>query len=395
MIEIPAAVSGRTVTRRGVHLHPTGFHGYWLERADYWVELLQSMGMSWALVLSDSDGAVAPHASVGGRSAVEVLLDGGIIPVVRFLPSNLPRHFEQFAHVETLVAQCEPYGVVPIVQWPNEPGDGWEWVNDIPDDWFPRFTRRWMEFAGLVTERGAIAGFPDGPCYDDDPFPWIEATWPLWEEGRCIYLGHHYALNRPLDYPYDPIQRQGLQWTEEHLREALGPWYDDPGYNDVPLEVMNKARRVGKDPYLTAVDDPTCWRGWEQVDQWMLEHFGKVLAMALTEGGQTPGARAGGGATAEVRYPKPTPENVADFTVQMFDEESPLLFQTPWLLADGDMAGGDQGWPYDAWSTWAFEEYGRLKPVVRALQGTVDVPLAAEKVKAAQGKLGEAVVWLG
>lgn len=394
---VPAEVSGRPVTGRGVHLHPTGFHGFWLERADYWVALLQSMGMSWALVLSDSDGAVAPHASVGGRSAVQVLLDGGMIPVVRFLPSNLPRDFEQMAHVETLVAQCEPYGVQPIVQWPNEPGDPREWTKgETPDDWWPKFLDRWMGFARIVVERGAVAGFPDGPCYEEDPFPFIESTWDLWEDGQAIYLGHHYALNRPLAYPYDNIQRYGLPWTEEDLQDALGDFYDDPGYNDVPLAVMNRARWEQKDPDLTAVEDDTCWRGWERVQSWMELHFGKTLLMALTEGGQTPGARAGGGVTAEVRYPKPTPENVADFTVGMFEAETPMVFQTPWLLADGDMAGGDQGWPYDAWHGWAFSElYGTSKPVIRALQATAPGgETAVELIEGAQVSMDDALLAL-
>ena len=381
----PEMVSGRKVTGRGCHLHPTGHHRAWLEKADHWVSLLQSMNMSFVLCLSDSDGAVVPGPD--GRSAVQVLLDGGIIPVVRFLPSNLPRHFEQMAHVETLVSQCEPYGVTPIVQWPNEPGDGREWTHDVPDDWFSIFINRWMEFAGIVTRRGAIAGFPDGPCYDLDPFPHMAPVWDLWERGDAIYLGHHYGLNRPPGYPYDPIQRLGVQWTEDDLRRALGDFYDNPDFNDVPLEVMNHARREQMDPTLTAVQDDTCWRGWERIEYWMRLHFGKSLAIALTEGGWTPGARAGGGATAEVRYPKPTPDNVADFTLRMFEEPTPMLFQTPWLLADGDMAGGDQGWPYDAWSTWAFGQYGRLKPVVRALQG---IPTAAQEVRAAKGYIGDA-----
>ena len=67
-MNIPTEVSGRKVTRRGVHLHPTGFHGYWLERADYWTDLMKSMGMSWCVCLSDSDGAMVPGVmTLGGQ----------------------------------------------------------------------------------------------------------------------------------------------------------------------------------------------------------------------------------------------------------------------------------------------------------------------------------------
>ena len=67
-------------------------------------------------------------------------------------------------HVETFVSQCEPYNVPAIVQWPNEPGNYREgWPHGVPDDWFAIFMELWMSFAGIVTMRGAIAGFHDGP----------------------------------------------------------------------------------------------------------------------------------------------------------------------------------------------------------------------------------------
>lgn len=385
---IPKEVCGRPVTKRGVHLHATGHHGFWLERAEYWVDLLQSMGMSWAVLLSDSDGAMVPQAAAGGRSAIEVLLDGGIIPVIRFVESNLPRHFEHMDHVVTAVRQYDPYGVTPIFQWPNEPGNGREWVNEVPDNWREIFFDRWLNFCRLVIERGGIAGFPDGPCYDEDPFPRIESTWPWWEDGKCIYLGHFYGLNRPPDYPYDPIQREGLQWSEDDLRQALGQWYDEPAFNDVPLEVMNRKRIEQMSPSLTAIDDDTCWRGFEKIEHWMGLNFGHVLPMALTEGGWTPGARAGGGSNAELRYPKPTPETVADYTLRAFGETTPMLFQCPWLVASGDM-GMDDDWPFDAWHGWAYPEAGspdcpRCKPVMRILQ---DNP--ANGAPTARGKIGE------
>ena len=75
-------------------------------------------------------------------------------------------------------------------------------------------------------------------------------------------------------------------------------------------------------------------------------------------------------------------------------------------LADGDMAGGDQGWPYDAWHGWTFPETGtpdcpRCKPVIRALQEEV-VVTPEQEIVAAQGQiddavllLDEALAWLG
>jgi len=370
---VPEYVSGRKVTKRGVHLHPTGHHGYWLEDPDYWTGKMVSMDISWAVCLTDSDGAMVKYPKAGNRSAIQVLLDAGIIPVIRFAPSNLPRHFPHMDHVSTAVEQCAPYGVTPIFQWPNEPGNYREWVKDVPDNWYWIFLERWQEFAGIVVSRGGIAGFPDGPCYDIDPFPHIAGTWDYWLSGKAIYLGHYYGLNRPPDYPYDPIQREGLQWTELDLQKALGPWYNDPGYNDVPLEIMNQKRIEQADPTLTAIDDDTCWRGFEKVEYWMFLSFQRSVPMALTEGGWTPGARAGGGENSELRYPKPTPDTVAQYTMQVFNEDTPMLFQCPWLLADGDMAGDDQGWPYDAWHGWTFPETGtpdcpRCKPVIRALQ---------------------------
>jgi hypothetical protein len=359
------------------------------------------MGISWVLILSDSDGALQKFQVAGNRSAVQVWLDAGVIPVLRFAPSDLPRPFPHMDHVDEFVRQCEPYGVPAIVQWPNEAGNYREWRRQIvPDNWFEIFMGLWNDFVNnIIIPRGAIAGFPDGPSFDVDPFPYMESTWQHWEDGKCIYLGHFYAHNRPPDYPYDNIQRWGEQWTEAQLKAYMGDFYDNPDYNDIPLDVMNRARVERKDPDLTAVDDDVCWRGFERVDSWMHKHFGRTLAMALTEGGWTPGARAGGNGTSEIRYPKTTPDNVASFTLQAMETETPMIFQAPWLLADGSMACADQGWPYDAWFGWAFMDmYGLAKPVIRVLQE--NPPGGGEdKIKplleSASGLIDEAIDVLG
>jgi len=67
---IPTTVSGRPVGKRGVHLLPFGFHNFWMDNRDYWLDLLVSMNMSWCVALSESDAL-----RISG--AAEALLDAG------------------------------------------------------------------------------------------------------------------------------------------------------------------------------------------------------------------------------------------------------------------------------------------------------------------------------
>lgn len=376
MIPVPSEVSGRPVTPRGVHLVPFGFHDAWLPRADYWIDLLLSMHLSWVLVISEGDAVTKPQPAVGGRSVVQLFLDNGIIPIVRFGGFFLPAPFPHIYHVEVLVNQFAAYDVQPVVQLANEPGDPREWRDgEVPEDWFEWFVGDWFpRTASDVIRAGAVAGFPDGPCYPRDPFPLMASIWPQWEVGNVAYLGHHYGLNRPADYPYDSVTQTGNpKLTEQDLRDALGVFYDDPGYNDVSLARMNEARDTWKQPGLTAVGDDTCWRGWERVQHWMQTHFNKTLLMAMTEGGWTPGARAGSGPGADIRWPKPTPDTVAALTLEAFEAETPMFAQCPWLLASDEMGG--VGWPDDCWvGTSFYNLYGMEKPVVQALRDHPPTP---------------------
>jgi hypothetical protein len=167
--------------------------------------------------------------------------------------------------------------------------------------------------------------------------------------------------------------------------------------NDVSLKVVNNARVNGKQPGLTAVEDDTCWRGWERTQKWMQDAFGFVGFLCETEGGWTPGAVAGTGTWSEklarvaarvkmervaasflarsgrdLRFLKPTPLQVADWTVVAYNTKTPLRFQGHWTVADSTM-GGSGGWDMDAWVTGWYREFGDEfyleLPVIRALQG--------------------------
>ena len=82
-LSIPDQVSGRPITNRGVHLQPFGHHGFWLQQEakdSYWTNLLKSMGISWVVLLTDSDAVRQTHH---GLNPLKTLLDAGIIPIIR------------------------------------------------------------------------------------------------------------------------------------------------------------------------------------------------------------------------------------------------------------------------------------------------------------------------
>jgi len=127
--------------------------------------------------------------------------------------------------------------------------------------------------------------------------------------------------------------------------------------------------------------------------------FGFVVQMALTEGGWVPRDRAGDN-PVDVRWPYTTPRMVAAKTLAMYEDGSPHFAICPWLLADGYMAGGDVGWPFDAWVTWAYaDKYGPEKPVIQVLRDNPPGPpggvgAAIERITAAQGRLDGALAAL-
>lgn len=372
-MQIPTEIAGRPITPRGVHLHPGGHHNDWLRRREYWLSLLTEMHVSWVVAVSASD-----NFRISG--AAEALLQAGIIPIVRFL-YQFPGPWSHGPEVRELARLYERYGAPLIVQFANEPFDDREWEKDRkgrsklpknPDEAWAIIAGRWNEAAQQIVENGGIAGFPDGPCYSRNPFLQIGDPNGYWRDGRAVHLGHFYGKGRPVDYPYDDVSQYGTPLTEDEYRQALDDFADDPAWRDIPLETINEARRRLAHPGKTALDDDTCWRGWEKIQYWSEQAFGFAVPMAMTEGGWVPRDRAGSGADVDIRWPLTTPRMVARKTLEMEAENErlgrPLFALCPWLLADREMGGAD-GWPFDAWVGWAYSDrYGLEKPVVRALK---------------------------
>jgi hypothetical protein len=188
-------------------------------------------------------------------------------------------------------------------------------------------------------------------------------------------LGHFYGKGRPIDYPYDSVSRTGTpQLSYESYMAQLDDYGDDPRWNEGPgaVEAMNDQRLAWADPDRTAVDDPVCWNGWQQIQAFSYEALGFLAPLAMTEGGWVPRDRAGSDPT-DIRWPYTTPNKVAQQTLAAYGLNElirPMFAVCPWLLADGAMNGGaDVGWPYDAWVGWAYsDKYGMEKPVVQMLK---------------------------
>jgi hypothetical protein len=371
-VDLPSIVSGRTVTNRGVHLLPAPYHGDWLKKSAYWIDLLVEMGISWVVILNDGD-SVRQEYKVG-VSPLKLLLDAGVIPIIRE-HKRFPNHFTDRSTFEWTVDLYGQYGLKPPWIIHNEPFDQREWeAGRVPRNAWPTVMKVWAQGAQYMASKGGLVGFPDGPLYSFNPFESIKAYDCRWmfDEGRAFFAGHHYGKNRHRDYPYDAVTRYGAQLSEKEYARLLDDYAGDPAWREPSLEMINERRGALRSPGLTAIQDGTCWRGWEQVARWSLDSLGYVAPMAMTEGGWVPRDRPGTGQNTDVRVPHTTPRMVATKTLQMYEAPSPFFALCPWLLADDAMvAGGYVGWPFDSWVGWAYtERYGSEKPVVTLLKRT-------------------------
>jgi len=358
---IPDTLHGRPITDRGVHLGPFGFFP-WADEVETWRDLLVLMGISWVVVVSESDAFYL-------SGIPQVFLAAGIIPIVRF-SYQFPGPWTQgdaTAQLATLYAQ---HNAPLIVQFANEPFDVREWEGgEVPplEEAWAIIAQRWHEAATTITDRGAFAGFPDGPCYGQNPFTRIGDPGHHWEEGRAVYLGHHYGKGRPIDYPEDDVSKYGVQLTYSEYLEQLDDYQDDPAWNEGPfvLGLMNQQRTDWANPNLTPLLDDTCFRGWEKVLYYAQEAFGFPIQIGMTEGGWVPRDRAGS-APVDIRWPYTTPNQVAEKTLAMYNYPSPLFAICPWLA--GCSVLGGVGWEDDAWVGGAWwDKYGLFKPVVQML----------------------------
>ena len=346
------------MSNRGVHLHPSPYHGYWCgdeTRRDLVLHTLKDMHMDWVVILTAGDSALEKF---DGKEVVRHFLELGINPIIRDY-AKFPTSFQNLATVERMVN----------IYADNEPRDDREWNSGTaPDWWWSKAVEKWSEAAVQVAQVGARPGFPDGPNYDfikQHPFRETLGIRWLWDENIAWYGVHAYGKGRPVNYPYDDVSRYGLPLTEEQFAADLDDYAGDPRWQEPSLDMINAQRQLWADPEVTIEQDDTCWLTWMKINIHAVRTLGHPVDMAVVEGGWVPRDRAGSNPT-DYRWPLTTPNMVAKKTLRVYEENNPLFAICPWLFAGDFMGHG--GWEFDSWWTWAYmDKYGLFKPVVQTL----------------------------
>ncbi len=322
-------------TGRGVHW---SMSCYWASQGKqdwgFWSEQLQAMGIKWVKLIDDGGGS--------GLHLARRLVDIGVMPVVRFYwPEQNPGNIG--ARGQDAVREYIKWGVV-YFETNNEPDLALEWEDrKRPENWLDIVVDNFIHDAYGILEGG---GHPAVPAFGvgslRNPYQAIvERGHRDILDGGAWGAVHNYCLGRPLEYPNDAINTQGIPITEEEWQEAGGLWAWEMGRDEV-----NEARQEFKQPDASILTDATCFRAFEQVNHYVVEACGHSIPLMMTEGGYNVGQRAGTTFGDDPRYPKPTPLRTSALSRQMFEYmegTAPLLGDhvpdyffcaMPWLFAN-------------------------------------------------------------
>jgi hypothetical protein len=290
---------------RGVHWSISSYE--WGKRDwDFWAEQLLAMKIKWVKIMDDGGGSALPLA--------RRLIALGIMPVVRlYWPEQNPGNIGQRGR--EAVGRYVEVGAM-YFETNNEPDLDLEWKGQRkPPNWLDIVVDNFITDADIVLAEG---GYPAVPAFGvgtlRDPFSAIV------ERGRRDILDggawaalHNYCLARPLEYPNDPINLNGKPISEQEWHAAGGSWAWEMGWEEV-----NEARRDLAKPDADIMTDATCFRGFEQLNAFIVRAVGHSIPIMMTEGGYNVAQRAGTTAGDDPRYPKPTPQAASEMNLEMF-----------------------------------------------------------------------------
>jgi hypothetical protein len=359
---------------RGVHWSLSVYE--WGKRDwSFWAEQLQVMKIKWVKVMDDGGGSALP--------LVRRLVDLEIMPVVRLYweeqnPGNIGQRGRE------TVRRFAQAGAV-YFETNNEPDLALEWKDRRrPPNWLDIVVDNFIIDADIILEEG---GHPAVPAFGvgtlRDPFSTVV------ERGRRDILDggawaaiHNYCLARPLEYPNDPVNMHGEPITEEEWHAAGGRWAWEIGWEEV-----NQARKAAANPNADIMTDATCFRGFEQLNAYIVHALGHPIPIMMTEGGYNVAQRAGTTAGDDPRYAKPTPQAASEMNLKMFQymqgdrevlgKKVPGYFfaAMPWLIAAqriGVLAppAENQG----PWFTHKYDEEWSLTGELPLVQMLKDLP---------------------
>lgn len=340
-----------------------------------WIPELLRMGVKWVKFLHD-----------GGLDFAELLLQAGIMPVVRlyrFRPNS--RDIEKATLSQKEIDYLDEYVArgVRYFEFNNEPELHGEWEGgEVPADAIDYVAKAAIQDMETILAHGGYPAIPAtavGTQWDLIGKLIEHGGEHLFEEPIWLAL-HNYDLNHPLDYPYDDVNQEGLQLTlEEYNRLGQEAW-SGGRWGLRSLEFINQQRQQGANPGHTIHDDPSAFRAYERLADLCYQHTGHYLPILSTENGPIIGE------ADDPRYPTTTAAIHAEKAVEeakilmgaseRYPVAPPYYFCTAfWLMGNTSLLAN--GWEEHAW----FSDHwpGGKLPAVDALadlpkQRRPDVP---------------------
>ncbi|MCO6452162.1 MAG: carboxypeptidase regulatory-like domain-containing protein [Caldilineales bacterium] len=328
-----------------------------------WIPELQRMGVKWVKFLHD-----------GGLDFAEILLEAGIMPVVRLYrhtPNSTDIEKGTLSEREILAAREMVAAGVRYFEFNNEPELHTEWEGgQVPENAFDYVAKAAIRDMDAILSLGGYPGIPATAIGNrmDLLAKIIEHGGRSLLDGPVWMAIHNYDINHPLDYPGDAVNQQGTEISaQEYDRMGIAAWSGRTwGFRN--RDFVNQQRRQGVNTGKTVLDDPSCFLAYARFAELCKQHLGRYLPLLGTESGPIVGE------DDDPRYPTTTPQSHAEKVVEQariimgtserFAAAPPYYFCTAfWLIANAELRG--TGWEEHAWYSGRWT--GGKLPAVDAL----------------------------
>lgn len=349
---------------RGIVWSTQSFHDRIHPSVEYWIEHLQALQIKWVKLLDNGRGSGLPLS--------RKLLAAGIFPIVGIHNERLNPRRLSTAELATVHRYVD--SGVHYFESNSEPDRADTWLHgQPPTNWAERVIDAFIADGEAILQRGGLPALPALYNATAANLPALVANrgrTDLFERGAWVAL-HNSSLNRPWNYPNDPVAQFGAELSEADYRAAGGAnsaWT----WNNHSLAEVNALRQERRQPGLTALDDPACFNGYLAAGEQLRAAFGFDVPVISTAAGVCVGD------DTDVRYPRVTPAAQREqqlALVQHLQHDAPswyfALCATQLAgrpLGDWEAASQERAWFTSVWDV-PFGLHGQL-PVIDALRAT-------------------------